>query len=302
MSGNTHIRFRLGEDRDRQETLDVMRRASGHLHQSHGKPPSDGPESMRAIAFRTHALRTDPDGFWVAEDGDRIAGFGIATVRADAWYLAALHVLPEYQSAGVGRQILRRCLATSAVSGLRFTLSEALNEVSNGLYARFGMVPRQALLTLEGPATAKVRGALACQALDDNPATATMLHAIDRQSVGMARHADHVFWTGLGDVSAFRLTTGAETVGYAYVNADGVVGPAAFNPAADPASVGAALVECARELGARTVRLRVFGPARALIEYLLGAGFRLQPGIGLLLATEPFGNLDRYLVSSDALF
>jgi hypothetical protein len=257
---------------------------------------------VRAIAFRAHALQNDPGGFWVAEEDDRIAGFGIATVRTGAWYLAALHVLPEYQSAGVGRELLRRCLATSAVSGLRLTLSEAMNEVSNGLYARFGMVPRQALLTLEGPANAKVTGALSHQPLDDYPTTARTLDAIDRDSVGLARPVDHLFWTGLGDVSAFQLSAGAQTVGYAYVTRDGVVGPAAFSPAADPASVGAALVECARELGAASVRLRVFGPARALIEYMLAVGFRLQPGIGLLLASEPFGNLDRYLVSSDALF
>jgi GNAT superfamily N-acetyltransferase len=302
MTAGAEIRYRPGELRDRAETLHVMRRASGDLHVAHGEPRPAGPEPERAIAFRTHARECDPDGFWVAEADGQIAGFGIATVRGDAWYLAALHVLPEFQSAGIGRALLHRCLATAADGGVCFLLSEALNEVSNGLYARFGLVPRQALLTLAGPATAPVTTALEHSPLGRGAAAARMLDEIDRDAVGVARPADHVFWAGLAGVSAFALTAGGAPAGYAYVTADGVVGPAAFTAAADPAAAGAALIECAREAGAATVRMRVFGPARALIQYLLGTGFRLQPGIGLLLATEPFGHLDRYLVSSDALF
>jgi GNAT superfamily N-acetyltransferase len=302
MTGRVAVSYRPGEERDRAETLDVMRRASGDLHVAHGDPRPAGPEPARAIAFRSHALAVDPAGFWVAEARGRIAGFGIATVRGSAWYLAALHVLPEFQGYGIGRELLTRCLRTAPDGGLLLILSEALNEVSNGLYMRFGTVPRQALLTITGPATADTAGALTHAPLDDTPATASLVDEIDRDAAGMARRADHLFWAGLADLTPFALSAAGQLAGYAYITADGVVGPAAFTAAADPAAAGAAVIECARELGAGSVRLRIFGPARGLIEYLLGAGFRLEPGIGLLLATEPFGHLDRYLVSSDALF
>jgi GNAT superfamily N-acetyltransferase len=299
--GDEAIVFRPGEESDKQETLDVMRRASSTLHQSHGLPPSDGPAPARAIAFRAHALRYDQDRFWVAQAGDRIAGFGIATLREGGWYLAALHVLPEYQSAGAGRELLRRCLATAPASGLRLTLSEAMTPVSNALYARHGMVPRAALLTFEGPATAASAGLVASLAAGPGPTASTAVDEIDREVLGWARRIDHEFWGGLPGVSAFLLTAGHKTVGYAYVSADGSVGPAAFSAGVDPEAAVRALIQCGADLGAAQVRLRVFGSARPVIEYLLGAGFRLQPDIGLLLATEPFGQLERYLASSDAL-
>lgn len=302
MSAGAAIRFRPGELRDRAETLEVMRRASGDLHAAHGEIRPAGPEPARAIAFRTHALKFDPRGSWVAEAGERIAGFGIATVRGEAWYLAALHVLPEFQGYGVGRELLTRCLGIAPPGALLLLLSEALNEVSNGLYMRSGMVPRQALLTLTGPVTASAAGALAHEPLGGSPTTASLVDEIDQNVVGVTRRADHVFWAGLPDLLPFRLAAGGRLVGYAYVSGDGVVGPAAFAPGTDPAAAGAAVIACAREVGAASMRLRIFGAARGLIEYLLGAGFRLEPGIGLLLATEPFGHLDRYLVSSDALF
>jgi GNAT superfamily N-acetyltransferase len=301
MSDRAPLRYRRGGQPDLRETLEVMVRATRDLHRSRGMPPSDGPEPARALAFRCHALRHDPDGFWVAEDGDHVAGFGIAVVRGGAWYLAALHVLPEYQGLGVGRELLRRCLATAPASDRRFTLSEAVNEVSNGLYARSGMVPHAALLGLEGPAAAnRAVTAVSCRALDAGVA-ATALDELDRDVLGMARPVDHAFWRSLDGVVAYLLEHEGRASGYAYVSADGAVGPAAFAPGVDPVAVAATLLRCVGEAGAERARLRVFGQARVLIESLLGAGFRLQPGIGLLLATEPLGRLDRYLASSDAL-
>jgi GNAT superfamily N-acetyltransferase len=304
MSDHEPIRFRPGQESDSQETLDVMRQASGDLHRSHGLPPSGGPAPARAIAFRAHARRHDPQAFWVAQAADRIAGFGIATVREAGWYLAALHVLPEYQSAGVGRELLRRCLAAAPVSGPRFTLSEAMNAMSNAIYARQGMVPRAALLPFEGPVPvlAASPAVLAPLALDSGPAAAEVIDEIDRDVLGTARRIDHELWGRLEDTSGFLLADGDTVVGYAYVSKDGAVGPAAFRPGLAAAAAAGALAQCARELGATRLRLQVFGPARGLIEHLLSTGFRLQPDLGLLLATEPFGHLDRYLVSSDALF
>jgi GNAT superfamily N-acetyltransferase len=306
MSDHEPIRFRPGQESDSQETLDVMRQASGDLHRSHGLPPSGGPAPARAIAFRAHALRHDPEGFWVAQAGDRIAGFGIATVREAGWYLAALHVLPEYQSAGVGRELLGRCLAAAPDSAPRFTLSEAMNAMSNAIYARQGMVPRAALLPFEGPVQgpgpAASPAVLVPLALGSGPAAAKVIDEIDRDVLGTARRIDHDLWGSIEGVSGFLLADGDTVVGYAYVSKDGAVGPAAFRPGVDAAAAAGALAQCARELGATRLRLQVFGPARAVIEHLLSTGFRLQSDLGLLLATEPFGHLDRYLVSSDALF
>jgi GNAT superfamily N-acetyltransferase len=55
-----------------------------------------------------HPLTTDPEGAWVAEDEQGIAGCGFAFLREDVWILSQLAVRLDVQSAGIGSQLLRR--------------------------------------------------------------------------------------------------------------------------------------------------------------------------------------------------
>ena len=59
------------------------------------------------------ALETDPDGAWVAADGDdggRPVGIGIALRRDGLWILSMLAVDPRRHGGGYGRELLRRTL------------------------------------------------------------------------------------------------------------------------------------------------------------------------------------------------
>ena len=58
-----------------------------------------------------HFLATDPDGSWVAEEGDTIVGMSQSFVREDYWMLSQLGTVPGRQGRGVGRELLK--LATS---------------------------------------------------------------------------------------------------------------------------------------------------------------------------------------------
>lgn len=72
-------------------------------------PAPSGPAARRT---RRHLLATDPGGAWVAEDADgAVVGVAMAIVREDVWGLSSLVVQPGLQSAGVGRELLRRALA-----------------------------------------------------------------------------------------------------------------------------------------------------------------------------------------------
>lgn len=53
-----------------------------------------------------HLLETDPEGSWIAADGETVIGVAQAHVRGDRWILATLGVLPEFQERGIGRQLL----------------------------------------------------------------------------------------------------------------------------------------------------------------------------------------------------
>jgi hypothetical protein len=95
---------------------------------------------------------------------------------------------------------------------------------------------------------------------------------------------------------------GDRPVGYAYVQADGAIGPIAVH---DPADLGAAVeasIGVAAELGATSARVRVPGAARGAIERMLDHGWRYGDGITLVLTSAPWGRWDHYVTSgADAL-
>jgi hypothetical protein len=43
-------------------------------------------------------------GFWVAEDGDAIVGFGFSGMTEKFWFLSQLFVRPEKQTNGLRRR------------------------------------------------------------------------------------------------------------------------------------------------------------------------------------------------------
>ena len=57
-----------------------------------------------------HFLKSDPEGAWVAVDGDRVAGVALALVREGLWVLSLFAVAREYRDEGLGRTLLERAL------------------------------------------------------------------------------------------------------------------------------------------------------------------------------------------------
>ena len=58
-----------------------------------------------------HFLGTDPNGSWVAEEGDVIVGMSQSFVREDYWMLSQLGTVPGRQGRGVGKELLRLALS-----------------------------------------------------------------------------------------------------------------------------------------------------------------------------------------------
>jgi hypothetical protein len=90
--------------------------------------------------------------------------------------------------------------------------------------------------------------------------------------------------------------------GYAYLQADGAIGPIAVASPDDlPDAVHLAIDEVAR-LGGRTARVRIPGVARTTIRRLLSGGYRYGDGVILVLASGPWGHWEGYVTSgADAL-
>lgn len=76
-------------------------------------PPSTEPAEVRwrrGVERVARRVATDPEGSWVASDGERVRGVALALRREGIWGLSLLAVDPEAQSGGIGRALLERAL------------------------------------------------------------------------------------------------------------------------------------------------------------------------------------------------
>jgi GNAT superfamily N-acetyltransferase len=88
-----------------------MRDAFVDLARRMGGEPPHWPALETTYPRIRHLIETDPQGAWVAVEGDRVVGSALALVREGVWGLSLLVVLPSHQSGGAGRALLERTLA-----------------------------------------------------------------------------------------------------------------------------------------------------------------------------------------------
>lgn len=247
----------------------VFRAAIDEVFHRHAfEPPNPPPEAF--AAQHRHLLRHDAERCFVAEDEGRVVAFVAALERGDAWFLSSLFVRPEHQGRGLGRALLER--AWGGEDRRRLTLTDSIQPISNGLYARRGLVPTTPLLALVGTPQVAERGGL-------EPATPTpdALAALDAAAYGFDRSVDHAYWRGVGKSTLW--LRGGEPAAYSYVVGGAWIGPVA---GADPEAAASAL-QAELERAEGPVRVLVPGSSRELVETSLAAGLRIGGPPGLLL-------------------
>lgn len=142
-----------------------------------------------------HLLATDPDGCWVAEDSEGLAGVSAGLRRGAVWGLSMLAVRVGVQSRGIGRALLERALATveGAEAGL-IVASDDPRAIRRYALAGFALRP-----TLSAAGTPDPRW------LPDSPGTRMggeadldLTEALDLRVRGAARGADLATVLGAG--------------------------------------------------------------------------------------------------------
>ena len=142
------LEFRRAAEIDLRAQYDVFVAAEGELWHRHGLQWSAASfEAWRAP--HRHLLAADGERSFVALDGERLAGFSAALARGDTWLLSALFVAPDYQGRWVGRDLLDRSWAGNNYRR-RMTITDSIQPVSTGMYARRGLIPTTPILTLSG--------------------------------------------------------------------------------------------------------------------------------------------------------
>jgi GNAT superfamily N-acetyltransferase len=266
-----------------------------------------------------HLHATDPERFIVATvpdgAGERVIGFASAVVRERLWYLSMLFVLPEFQGAGLGRELLTRVLpAEDVAAAVRATATDSVQPISNALYALYGMVPRMPLLSLTGlpqrpEAFGELPSGVVPLAFDEiaggepgGQGHAMLVDAIDtldRALLGVAHPADHRFLRAEARRGWLYRGPDGEPVGYGYAGESGRLGPVAVR---DPDLLAPVLGHLTTAVVPRgAFAMWVGGPADRALVPALEAGFRLDQFPVLLCWDEPFADFSRYLPISPGL-
>jgi GNAT superfamily N-acetyltransferase len=268
------LEFRHATEADLEAEYEVFVAAQGELMHRHGLRWSAAPFEAWSAPHR-HLLTADGERSFVALDGERLAGFSAALARGDTWFLAALFVSPDDQGRRVGRELLDRSWAGDWQR--RMTITESIQPVSTGMYARRGLIPTTPILTLSGTPRCELPDGL--QAVPPEP---DVLATLDRGAYGFDRGTDHRFWGERAAQANLWLLDG-EPIAYAYVDRQGLIGPLAGR---DGAAAALALrAELARRASQPTVVL-LPGTTPGLVEAALASGLRLTRPPGLLLLSQ----------------
>jgi ribosomal protein S18 acetylase RimI-like enzyme len=273
----------------------------------------------------------DPGGPGMSDGApERVIGFASATVRESLWFLAMLFVNPEAQAEGTGSALMDRAQAGRDVDpgGPAVPCPDApldtgittwgmgtdtAQPISNGLYARRGMLPRVPVWRLFGeprrwsaiPALSATLESVPFESLAADgrggaQRLAETVAALDREIVGMAHPQDHEFLRRDGRTGFLVRERGSgRALGYGYGSSAGRLGPvAALDPALHPAILGA-IVRETPVLG--PVAIWVPGTAAEATRALLHAGLRFDGFPALVCWSTPTHPFDRYLPISLAL-
>ena len=257
-----------------------------------------------------HMLHHDGERCWVAErDGDMVA-WGSALLRGDWWFLSALFVLPGAQGAGVGAELLRRAGTGAPAHATRATVTDSLQPLSNGLYARRGMLPREALIAFAGPPRALAAEAggppRGLGSLVPEPLTGATLgdvRAVDLAVLGFDRTVDHRFYLDDGGRRGWLFRRAGRAVAYAlYRPTTGWVGPLASRRVADVGPILRFVLAALADLGIERIKTAVPAPCAAAQRVCWELGLLYDSTPALLLASRRFARLDRYLPASFGMF
>jgi hypothetical protein len=249
--------------------------------------------------FQSFSLKDDPDGLWVAEEGDRMVGFAFSWSCGDLWFLAQLFVSPDHQGHRIGHELIGRTLEHAQGRGAKThaLITFAFNRVSQALYIRHGMLPQCPLYFVNIPREAllgRVPGArLRHEPLRENASILNDLARIDLKALGVSREKHHRYLMNSGSMQGVLFFQGDSPVAYAYLSPEGHIGPLA---AAQPDALDGAFAT-ALDLAAGTsaARISAFIPGTSpALSTAINLGMQITFPM-LLMSSRSFGDWRQYL-------
>src|SRR5215831_888738 len=281
------ITYRPAKVDDLEAAESVVQEAISELRVRHGGRP---PRAPPGIAFPKFCLAAGPDGLWVAEHRDIIVGFGFSWMTGGLWCLSQLFVRPEMQAKGIGQALLSKTLMQAERNGAtnRVVITFAYNVASIGLYLNNGHYPCEPLFRMVAPAQAVAQNLVDVR-YDTTPIAPwpepnEWIGQLDRALLGFSRDWHHKYLLGGVAARAIRIERAGALAGYAYISAEGRVGPLAIAKDADARAVVTTALCCALESKPSRVSMIVPGRADVVIQTASELGFRIEEPLILMAA------------------
>ncbi|MBV6397292.1 MAG: hypothetical protein HFACDABA_02902 [Anaerolineales bacterium] len=259
-------------------------------------PGGRDPQAMQSLWLRRRAmfefLARDAAQFWLAEEGGKVIAYARSIEHDGLLELTEFFVLPEHQSAGVGRELLARAFQSRTAQHrviIATTDGRALARyLKAGVYARFPIkyFSRKA-------ERVEVKTDLAFEPLATDYHMPD-LNRIDRALIGHARPVMHRWM--VTDREGFVYRRRGEVIGYGYAN-----GPyALMNDGDFPAALAHAESRAAEKEKNFGVEVPLVN--RRAIQYLLDRKCQIDAFHTLFMSSEPFGRFENYLCFSPIFF
>lgn len=263
---------------------------------------NDADEAEKFFARRKtlfeHLARTAHE-FWIAEQEDNIVGYARSILRGDVLELTEFFVLPDAQSAGLGRELLRRAFPTTDA---KHHLIVATTDVRAQIrYLKLGVVPRfPEMYWSRAPEHVEVETDLDFVRASNSPETIAQIAEIDRAILGHTRDVDHA-WL-LDARAGYLYKRAGNVVGYGYHSLGGGSGPFALYEERDFAAALAHAEREARRRGDGEVGFDIPMINRAAIDYFLQHKYELDSFLALVMSDAPLGKLENYVMTNPAFF
>ena len=271
---------------------DMAQRLNGQSPITVGDPKNwEGIESLFEHLSRT------AEHFWIAELDGLPIGYARSILRAGVRELTEFFVLPDQQSAGVGRELLSR--AFPADGARHRSIIATTNPQSLSRYLRAGVTPRFPIFSFSRkPATVSVGSDLSFEPITSLESVLPDLNLLDQSILGYERGEEHA-WLNK-DHRGFVYRRSGQVVGYGYMGFNN--GPFALANSEDFPTVLAHAEGQAAARRADQTSFEVPLINRAAVEYLLGRHYVMDNIFALYLSDAPMGRLENYVVTSPPLF
>lgn len=243
-----------------------------------------------------HLSRTS-DQYWVAEKDNEAIGFARSIIRDDHRELCDFFVLPEHQSAGIGKELIRLAfpndtphrsiIATPDIRALSRYLKAGVYPFLNEIY--FERIPEPVIVETD----------LVIESARLTPSVIHDLGEIDLAIIGYRRNVDHQFL--ITDRTLYIYKRNTSIVGYGYIKKD-FTGPFAVLDSRDFPAILAQAETQAHMLGSALVGFEPPTTNTIAIDYLLQRGYRLEAFMGTIMSNKPFGKLENYILTNPPSF